>query len=267
MLKPKDHRWISWCTTGNRIEYSLVCGLQNGPMDLQWFQFIKMRSYKPTKASLNLLARALVIGLDGMAKGSNGRLCMGMAGSCDGDGRACDGLIESLRPTNEEEDLVRFIDSYKSRSFGVAIRLWWLFKATMGNRKDGENQANDLATLYQKLKETHRKLLNYKQDERIPFKENECVKKEFVSPKTESKDSSSSSSKTHIKLLSEEKGDSNGDGDDERDDDGAAIDDGAELASLSLVASRTLSAYVKGDVQRENLFSHKDVCEWEALAI
>ncbi|OMP02325.1 hypothetical protein CCACVL1_02831 [Corchorus capsularis] len=48
--------------------------------------------------------------------------------------------------------------------------------------------------------------------------------------------------------------DSSGDSDDERDDDGAAIDDGDELASLSLVASRTLGAYVKTNVQRENLF-------------
>ncbi|OMO90585.1 hypothetical protein CCACVL1_07338 [Corchorus capsularis] len=166
------------------------------------------------------------------------------------------GLIEDLGPTNEES---------------------LLCEGTMG---DKVNQANDLATLYQKLKQSMDKLEKsfdtladeihltkesftssssswetpYKQDERILFKEKECVKKEFVSPKIESKDSSSSSSKTHIKLLSEEKGDSNGDGDDESDDDGAAIDDGDELASLSLVASRTLSAYVKEDVQRENLF-------------
>ncbi|OMO94644.1 Integrase, catalytic core [Corchorus capsularis] len=55
----------------------------------------------------------------------------------------------------------------------------------------------------------------------------------------------------HGEILSEEEGDfnldSSGDGDDERDDDEAPIDDGDELAPLkSLVARRTLSAYVKG---------------------
>ncbi|OMO70179.1 hypothetical protein CCACVL1_19066 [Corchorus capsularis] len=48
--------------------------------------------------------------------------------------------------------------------------------------------------------------------------------------------------------------DSSGGSVDKRDNDGAAIDDGDELTSLSLVASRTLRAFVKGDVQRENLF-------------
>ncbi|OMO93879.1 reverse transcriptase [Corchorus capsularis] len=90
----------------------------------------------------------------------------------------------------------------------------------------------------------------YKKDERVPFKEKEGVKKEYVMYFNE-----------HGELLSKEEGDfnldSSGDGDYERNDDEAAIDDGDELAPLkSLVARRTLSAYVKGDVhnQWENLF-------------
>ncbi|OMO49566.1 reverse transcriptase [Corchorus capsularis] len=118
-------------------------------------------------------------------------------------------------------------------------------------------------------------------------KEKELVAQKCTTPKSNSKSSSSSSSKNYVKcfkcqgfghfardcvnkkvMLTNDNGEiviedeyialgSSGDGDDEvevqtEDDDS----DGSTPALLNLVARRTLSAYVKGDVQnqRENLF-------------
>ncbi|OMO91169.1 reverse transcriptase [Corchorus capsularis] len=125
---------------------------------------------------------------------------------------------------------------------------------------------------------------SYKRYEKTPSKEKEVTQKGFVSPKSDSKSSSSSSSKSHIKcfkcqgfghyakdcvnkkvLYFNEQGDLLSEDeefnlDDERDEKGVAIDEDDyddEIPPVkSLVARRTLSAYVKGDVQnqRENLF-------------
>ncbi|OMO50156.1 Integrase, catalytic core [Corchorus capsularis] len=132
---------------------------------------------------------------------------------------------------------------------------------TMGDRQDGENQEVNMTTLLQTLVQ-RMDTMSIQLIQRMDT-EKESVKKEFVSPKTESKGSSSSSSKTYIEC-SKEEGDfnlgSSGDDNEERDNEEAAIDDGDEIPPLkSLVARRTLSAYVKGDVhnQRENLFHTK----------
>ncbi|OMO50325.1 reverse transcriptase [Corchorus capsularis] len=126
-----------------------------------------------------------------------------------------------------------------------------------------------------------------KKDEKSSNKEKELVQR-GASPKSDSKSSSSSSCKNHVKcfkcqgfghyakdcvnkkvmytndygeIVSEDEEfalGSSGDGDDERglSHDYEDDDDGNTPALLNLVARRTLSVYVKGDVnnQRENLF-------------
>ncbi|OMO54937.1 Integrase, catalytic core [Corchorus capsularis] len=127
----------------------------------------------------------------------------------------------------------------------------------MGDRQSLMQRMNILANEVHLAKESFTSFssswkIPYKQEEMMPSKEKESLKKEFhyaqdcVNKKV-------LNSNEHGELLSEKESDfsldSSGDG-----DDGAAIDDGVEFAPLSLVAMRTLSAYVKGDVQRENLF-------------
>ncbi|OMO49806.1 hypothetical protein CCACVL1_30798 [Corchorus capsularis] len=132
--------------------------------------------------------------------------------------------------------------------------------------EEGENQEVNMGTMLQIIMQqigtlsTRMDMLANAQQTREVQNQQRANQAQLLPPREVARrdpmesEGSSSSSKTHINLLSEEKGDFCLDSSGNGDDDEAAINDGDELASLSLVASRTLRAYVKGDVQRENLF-------------